>query len=124
MKTEDSLWENKIIGWIKYNDPSNTFLKKKPPIQKKILNNITAIHQGFYYVQLNASRVIIEPFEDDDSLRVCNGCKSVRMTPEEFDNSRCPRCKIPGENFFQWQKGDDKDLDSYLINAYSTGENE
>jgi hypothetical protein len=66
LKTEDSLWENKIINWIKYNDPSNTFLQKRPPIQKKILKNVTAIHQGFDYVQLNASRVIIEPFEDDD----------------------------------------------------------
>ena len=114
LKTEDSLWENKIINWIKYNDPSNTFLQKRPPIQKKILKNVTAIHQGFDYVQLNASRVIIEPFEDDDSLRICGGCKSVRMTPEEFDSSRCPRCKISGDNFSQWQKGDDKDLDSYL----------
>ena len=56
LEIEDFIMGKINTGWIKQHP------KKK--LTKKILNNITAIYQGFYYVQLNASTH--RAFEDDD----------------------------------------------------------
>ena len=102
----------KIDKWIKYNNvnPEDKFQEMKQTKRKAIISDIIT---GKDFVNIDAGRLVIEPFDDMDKMpmRVCDKCSSVRLTPVS-DTSRCPRCK--NTEFVDWERGEDKDLDSYL----------
>ena len=86
-------YKDKIQKWIKWNiddnDEYNLWSKYK---KLSMIENL--IISPKEYVNINAGKVIIVPFNrEEENLRICGKCrKSVRLTPDE-DKSRCPRCK-------------------------------
>jgi len=103
----------KVIRWLNYNKVSDKWESRKEIRQiRDVLKYVEFNEQKF--MALDANKVIIEPFKDDDyNLRTCIKCKQVRLTPTE-DIARCSSCKEDGKIFKKWEKGKNNEIDSYL----------